>query len=143
MLGDPASWPEAWWTCMFCDSIKTNRNEIVQHLLLEHKIHTCTNKSSAHRTFARKDKLKQHLQQVHNLSDNSVGWEALDPCSEKEMGLGTWPLWCVFVHNGWCVCRAGLFPYHFRPTPHVFSPLLTILCPGEPRVKFRPIRKAY
>jgi hypothetical protein len=107
---------------MFCDSIKTNRNEIVQHILLEHKIHTCTNKSSAHRTFTRKDKLKQHLQRVHNLSDNSVGWEALDPCSEKEMGLGTWPLWFVFVHMGWYVLQSWFISVPFSSYPSNFPP---------------------
>ena len=108
MLGDPAIW-ETSWTCLFCDEIKSTRQDIVQHLLMVHKIHTCTNKSLPQRTFARKDKLKQHLQQVHNLSENSAGWEAWNHAPRKKWAWGCGFCGaCSFTWSGTC-CTGNCF----------------------------------
>jgi hypothetical protein len=88
MLGDPAIPSIAGWSCVFCVSSKPTRNEIVLHLIKEHKIFVCTNKKPEHRTFLRKDKLKQHLQQVHALSESSVMWETWHQAARKKWAWG-------------------------------------------------------
>lgn len=85
MLGDPAVQTTAGWTCVFCDCFKQTRTEMAQHLKKNHRFHECTNKPHSTRTWLRKDKLRQHLQQVHSLSKNSRGWESWyrDPTRKK------------------------------------------------------------
>ncbi|KAG9238137.1 hypothetical protein BJ875DRAFT_437813 [Amylocarpus encephaloides] len=64
------------WLCAFCNTFKKERGEMTEHLLRRHKINECTNKHESKRKWHRKDKLKQHLTQVHHLADNSPGsWE--------------------------------------------------------------------
>ncbi|TVY49581.1 hypothetical protein LOCC1_G000523 [Lachnellula occidentalis] len=63
----------------------TNRIDMAQHLKKKHRFHECTNKPHVSRTWLRKDKLRQHLQQVHALSKDSRGWESWhrDPTKKK------------------------------------------------------------
>jgi hypothetical protein len=88
MLGDPAILSTAGWSCAFCVSSKPTRAEIVIHLIKEHKIFLCTNKTPGNRTFLRKDKLKQHLQQVHALSESSVEWKTWHQATRKKWAWG-------------------------------------------------------
>jgi hypothetical protein len=88
MLGDPAILSPEGWSCAFCISSKPTRAEIVIHLIKEHKIFVCTNKRPEHRTFLRKDKLKQHLQQVHTLSESSAVWETWHQAAKKKWAWG-------------------------------------------------------
>jgi hypothetical protein len=88
MLGDPAILSPAGWSCAFCVSSKQTRSEMVIHLIKEHKMFLCTNKPLGNRTFLRKDKLKQHLQQVHALSESSVEWETWHQATRKKWAWG-------------------------------------------------------
>jgi hypothetical protein len=72
--GDPAVQKLSGWECAFCNTSKPNRVGILEHLK-DHKISQCTNKPHTSRRWDRKDKLKQHLQQVHSLAENSHHWE--------------------------------------------------------------------
>lgn len=86
MLGDPAIQTMTGWTCAFCNTSRSCRDDIVEHLK-SHKINTCASKPHANRTWTRKDKLKQHLQQVHSLSESAGLWERWQrPASRK----GAW-----------------------------------------------------
>jgi len=76
MLGDPAVQTDLGWTCAFCDHTRTHRGEMVAHLVREHKINRCTVKPMANKTWTREDKLKQHLQQVHALSETASRWKS-------------------------------------------------------------------
>lgn len=73
MLGETLFHSRSQWNCVFCDSFKRNRDEMIQHLMEEHRVFKCANKKPM---FPRKDKLKQHLQQVHALSESSIMWES-------------------------------------------------------------------
>lgn len=78
MVSDPAIQVDGGWMCVFCDRFfsKSQRDERVLHLVMDHKINECSNKSFSTRKWHRKDKLKQHLSQVHNLSETACGsWE--------------------------------------------------------------------
>ncbi|KAE9377907.1 hypothetical protein N431DRAFT_500648 [Stipitochalara longipes BDJ] len=89
LLGDPAKLSATGWTCVFCGSFKTARADMATHLLHKHKIHLCTNKKVEARTFYRKDKLKQHLQQVHALSENCPAlWETWHQTTKKKWAWG-------------------------------------------------------
>jgi hypothetical protein len=88
MLGEPATLSTAGWTCVFCSSFKAKRQDMVTHLIQKHKIHVCISKKVDARTFYRKDKLKQHLQQVHALSENSVLWETWHRAPKKKWAWG-------------------------------------------------------
>jgi hypothetical protein len=48
--------------CAFCEQLSPDE----QHLQEAHRYETCINKLDDQRTFTRKDKLQQHLSQVHN-----------------------------------------------------------------------------
>jgi hypothetical protein len=78
MLSDTAISTENGWICAFCCELRPgpDRTGIDTHLEEEHKVSQCSRKSVAGRTFKRKDKLKDHLQRVHALSDNSEYWGA-------------------------------------------------------------------
>lgn len=55
----------------------------------EHKFHVCKSKKYEARTFYRKDKLKQHLQQVHALSEScSALWETWNQAPKKKWAWG-------------------------------------------------------
>lgn len=89
LLGDPAKLSATGWTCLFCGSFKAARADMATHLLHEHKIHLCTNKKVEARTFYRKDKLKQHLQQVHALSENCPTlWDTWHQTPPKKWAWG-------------------------------------------------------
>jgi hypothetical protein len=62
---------------------------MVMHLMKKHKFHVCARKTFESRTFYRKDKLKQHLQQVHALSENCTGsWETWNQAPKKKWAWG-------------------------------------------------------
>ncbi|KAF4636922.1 hypothetical protein G7Y89_g1153 [Cudoniella acicularis] len=88
MLGDPAVQTSIGWVCVFCNAFKPNRNEITLHLVKNHKINECTNKVHENRKWGRKDKLKQHLQQVHKLEEGAVGWEPWQREARKKWAFG-------------------------------------------------------
>jgi hypothetical protein len=89
LLGEPATLSTTGWTCVFCSSFKVARHDMVTHLMNKHKIHVCTSKKLEARTFYRKDKLKQHLQQVHALSENcSSLWESWHQTPKKKWAWG-------------------------------------------------------
>ncbi|KAH8685707.1 hypothetical protein BGZ60DRAFT_522989 [Tricladium varicosporioides] len=104
MLGDPAVQVTKGWMCVFCNTIKPNRNDITVHLVKRHKIGECTNKPHNNRKWTRKDKLKQHLQQVHKLADGVDRWEAWHRDVRKKWAWG-----CGF-------CGACLFSWEGRLT---------------------------
>lgn len=77
MLGNhPAISTEEGWACTFCDAVdpRSDPSEMWVHLEREHKINQCLQKAPEDRSFRRRDKLKTHLQRVHNLSDTSTHW---------------------------------------------------------------------
>jgi hypothetical protein len=76
------------WVCIFCKASKQNRDEMTVHLLQMHKINPCFRKAAEQRTWARKDKLKQHLQQVHALSESSNLWEHWQYPAKKKYAWG-------------------------------------------------------
>jgi hypothetical protein len=77
------------WTCVFCSDFKANRSDMITHLVDKHKIFVCTNKRVEARTFQRKDKLKQHLQQVHHLAETcSPVWETWHRAAKKKWAWG-------------------------------------------------------
>ena len=90
MLGEPAVLSTAGWTCVFCGFLTSARlrNDMVMHLIEQHNIRTCKTKKIEDRTFNRKDKLKQHLQQVHSLSDDSNLWETWHESPRKKFAWG-------------------------------------------------------
>lgn len=88
MLGEPAIFSATGWTCVFCPHSRPTRSEMVIHLINQHKIYVCTNKKLEDRTFTRKDKLKQHLQQVHSLADESTLWESWSQGAPKKWAWG-------------------------------------------------------
>ena len=84
MLGDPAVQTTKDWMCAFCDATKSDRGEMAAHLVKEHNIAQCTGKPMANRTWRREDKLKQHLQQVHGLSETATRWKTWQhPAGQK------------------------------------------------------------
>jgi hypothetical protein len=94
MLSDTAISTENGWICAFCSVLRPgpDRGGIDTHLEEEHKVSQCKSKSVAGRTFKRKDKLKDHLQRVHALSDNSEYWGAWNqntaPQAKSAWGCG-------------------------------------------------------
>lgn len=77
------------WICAFCDASKTSRETMVEHLIRRHKINVCIRRGRENRTFTRKDKLKQHLLQVHALGENCVRWEAWSqPAAPRKWAWG-------------------------------------------------------
>lgn len=95
LLGEPAiqsmstTMSTSGWTCVFCTTTKATRNEMISHLVDKHKISVCTNKRIEARTFYRKDKLKQHLQQVHHLAETcSPVWETWHQAARKKWAWG-------------------------------------------------------
>jgi hypothetical protein len=85
MLEDPAVQTPSGWKCAFCDLTST-RPVMNEHLVRVHNIQLCTNKPLTSRRWTRKDKLKQHLKQVHSLADNSEGWKHWHRASERKYG---------------------------------------------------------
>lgn len=117
MLGDPAVQTIHGWSCVFCNTTKSTRDEIMEHLK-QHKINICTNKPQANRTWTRKDKLKQHLQQVHSLSEGSSHWDNWHrPASRK----GAWGCGfcgaCSFTWEGRLIHIAEHYENKSSPTP--------------------------
>jgi hypothetical protein len=102
---DPALNTPAGWLCVFCDTTKPNRNEIMLHLIKEHQINECTNKHVSKRRWGRKDKLKQHLQQVHHLAETSAGaweeWRRDNTPKKWAWGCGFCGV-CSFTWKGMC-----------------------------------------
>ncbi|KAH8602159.1 hypothetical protein B0O99DRAFT_666852 [Bisporella sp. PMI_857] len=88
MLGDAAIATLTGWACVFCDSTETDRASMVDHLVGQHKINQCVNKPIANKTWTREDKLKQHLQQVHALSDESDRWKAWQYPAQRRAAWG-------------------------------------------------------
>jgi hypothetical protein len=94
MLSDTAISTDNGWICAFCSELRPgpDRTGIDKHLEEEHKVSQCSSKSVAGRTFKRKDKLKDHLQRVHALSDNSEYWGAWNqntaPQAKSAWGCG-------------------------------------------------------
>jgi len=77
MMGNnPAISTEEGWVCTFCDALDPgpDPSEMIIHLEREHKINQCLQKAPEDRSFKRRDKLKTHLQRVHNLSETSTRW---------------------------------------------------------------------
>lgn len=103
MLGETLVYSRARWNCVFCDAIKKTRDEMTQHLMEEHKVFKCAVKKPM---FARKDKLKQHLQQVHALAESSVLWESWhQPARQKwAWGCGYCGA-CLFTWEGMLLAR--------------------------------------
>jgi hypothetical protein len=106
MLGEPAilssiNASTTVWNCAFCLITREMRTDMVKHLMVEHKIHVCANKKVEDRTFYRKDKLKQHLQQVHALAESSSQWETWhkDPPKKWAWGCGFCG-GCLFTWKG-------------------------------------------
>jgi hypothetical protein len=75
MGNNPSIQTTAGWICVFCNDFRTSREDMTLHLAKKHRIQECVNKTSRFCS-SRKDKLKQHLKQVHDLADDANGWEA-------------------------------------------------------------------
>lgn len=90
MLLDPAIQTLAGWTCAFCEIKMEERGAMDEHLLSEHATGGCCMKRiiSKNRTWTRKNKLKQHLQQVHRLGEGSRHWEAWQHAPRKKFAWG-------------------------------------------------------
>lgn len=104
------------WTCVFCLSSQPNKTDMVNHLVKEHNIHICQGKKVEARTFYRKDKLKQHLQQVHKLAETSSSlWELWHQSPKKKWAWG-----CGFC--GCCLFTwEGKYPtFHYSSDPLLF-----------------------
>jgi len=101
MLGEPAIQTMTGWVCAFCDTTFSDRGEMAAHLARQHKIGLCTSKPSANKTWTREDKLKQHLQQVHALSETAIHWKAWQyPAVQKAAwGCGYCGV-CLFTWEG-------------------------------------------
>jgi len=97
------------WTCVFCSDFKASRSDMITHLVDNHKIFVCTNKRDEARTFYRKDKLKQHLQQVHALSETcSPVWETWYEAAKKKWAWGCgYCGGCSFTWEGMFVFLIG------------------------------------
>jgi hypothetical protein len=131
MLGEPAILSSTnpsttIWICAFCSATKDTRTDMVKHLIIKHKCHVCLNKKLEEKTFYRKDKLKQHLQQVHALGESSSYWETwhTDPPKKWAWGCGfcggcsfTWegmsqmlvsPFKLSTLHDHFSACDAGI-----------------------------------
>jgi len=75
MLGDPALQTEDGWVCALCNYSHSSRPEMVTHLIKEHRINNCTMKPLGSRNWTTKDRLKEHLQQIHSLSPDCDYWQ--------------------------------------------------------------------
>jgi hypothetical protein len=86
MMTDAATLVEnTGWICLFCDALKRTRDDIVGHLIKHHSLNLCVRKSIDNRKWARKDKLKQHLKQVHNLgSESTERWDVWNQDVERK-----------------------------------------------------------
>ncbi|KAF7882699.1 uncharacterized protein EAF02_006062 [Botrytis sinoallii] len=78
------------WYCMLCNHADGNRNEMIGHLIKEHRFQNCWSKPLSKRSHPRKDKLRDHLKKHHALSEGSNGWEAWhqDLPEKKAWGCG-------------------------------------------------------
>ncbi|CAG8979063.1 hypothetical protein HYALB_00000192 [Hymenoscyphus albidus] len=88
LIGDPAVPMEGGRMCVFCNRFfsKAQREEMNIHLVKEHKINECAHKNPK---WHRKDKLKQHLSQVHNLSEDALSlWEEWNRDVRKKWAWG-------------------------------------------------------
>ncbi|ESZ92366.1 hypothetical protein SBOR_7250 [Sclerotinia borealis F-4128] len=63
------------WYCMLCNYTESNRNEMIKHLIDQHRFQNCWGKPLSKRSHPRKDKLRDHLKKHHGLSEGSIGWE--------------------------------------------------------------------
>ncbi|KAH6722436.1 hypothetical protein BKA61DRAFT_175728 [Leptodontidium sp. MPI-SDFR-AT-0119] len=115
MLGEPAIHSTSGWTCVFCTNFMQTRDEIVMHLIEQHNFQNCRKKLVEDRTFTRKDKLKQHLQQVHSLSESSTLWETWNKPARPKFAWGC----------GYCGCcsytwegRLIHLAEHYEKQPH-------------------------
>jgi hypothetical protein len=129
LLGEPATLSSIGWTCVFCSTFKAARHDMVTHLINDHKIHVCTSKKVEARTFYRKDKLKQHLQQVHALSENcSSLWESWHQTAKKKWAWGCgYCGGCSFTWEG--MCSADCYIFYLALSP-IFTHFC-ILCGGN------------
>jgi hypothetical protein len=131
LSGEPATLSAAGWTCVFCSSFKPRRQDMVIHLMKKHKIHVCVSKKLEARTFYRKDKLKQHLQQVHALSENcSVLWETWNQAPKKKWAWGCgYCGGCSFTWEGMFLLVILSYSYIFqRPGPRTHHPETIFSC---------------
>jgi len=131
LLGEPAKLSATGWTCVFCNLFKANRPDMVAHLINEHKIHVCKTKKLEARTFYRKDKLKQHLQQVHALSENcSTLWESWHQKPKKKWAWGCgYCGGCSFTWEGTFISYLVLFsrlPITQFPHSPIYIPLMRV-----------------
>ncbi|KAF7866852.1 hypothetical protein EAF04_005693 [Stromatinia cepivora] len=78
------------WSCMLCNYAENNRDELINHLINQHRFQNCWGKPLSKRCHPRKDKLRDHLKKHHNLSDGLTGWEAWhqDAPEKKAWGCG-------------------------------------------------------
>jgi len=130
MLGDPAVPTRSGWTCEFCCCFKQTREEVVAHLMTKHKIYVCVNRKLESRTFTRKDKLKQHLQQVHDLHENSAAWEKWHQSARKKWAWGCgFCGGCLFTFQGTLsfhsVVHSSSHLYSYIAIPHYQTCSLT------------------
>ena len=103
--GMPVAWPSATGTCMFCGTL-VHATEIHNC----HRIHDCLSRPKEERTFQRKDKLVQHLNQFHSaMLDESVlkAWESKARDQSWKCGF------CGQLLTTWDV-RAKHIAKHFR-----------------------------
>jgi hypothetical protein len=108
---------------VFCSTFKAARHDMVTHLINDHKINVCTSKKLEARTFYRKDKLKQHLQQVHALSENcSSLWESWHQTAKKKWAWG-----CGYC-GGCSFTWEGMFTADFYIFYLALSPVYTHFC---------------
>ncbi|KAH7356595.1 hypothetical protein BKA65DRAFT_210420 [Rhexocercosporidium sp. MPI-PUGE-AT-0058] len=118
MHGEPAIHSTTGWTCAFCTRFATTRDEIVMHLIEQHNFQNCSRKKVEDRTFTRKDKLKQHLQQVHCLSENSTLWEAWNVPARKKFAWGCgYCGCCLYTWEGRFIHLAEHYEKQLRPLP--------------------------
>lgn len=124
MLGDPAVQTATGWECAFCAESRTNRVEIVQHLTRQHNFNHCTHKPAERRRWTRQDKLKQHLKQVHALSETSYHWKQWHHATRQKAAWGCgYCGTCLYSWEG----MLGTIYYFLPPRAcsHSLSPLLS------------------
>jgi hypothetical protein len=87
--------------CIFCHDLVDDMSHFVMH-----DVHDCLGKNSHERTFARKDLLKQHIQQKHLAGEDKLvlktfqipqAWSKED----EVMSFKSEALWCGFCP---CMC---------------------------------------
>lgn len=90
------------WMCAFCDASAPDHDAVKGHLEHNHHISKCVTKNIIHRTINRKDKFRDHLKNIHNLSDDTSHWETWE---HKKTGKFAWG--CGF-------CGACLYSWDAR-----------------------------